>query len=492
MPMTDAQYLDWLQAPQSIRCVLVEATARVAGVETTRYLSTANYVTGSADTPANTAYRAVVGGSLSISEKLSIDGSAALSAGDIELNNADGALDAWLLDVWENRAVNIWMGDVGWPRADFRLIFSGTQAALGCRDRATLNLGLRDKLQRLNTPVSDTRLGGSTDNKDRVKPLCFGECHNVEPLLTDPALLKYQLHDGPIERIIEVRDNGVPVNYTGDLATGTFTLAAQPAGVITCSVQGDKFGGVYRNTISALVQRLVTGYGKAADRFAAGDLDAANLSAFEAANPQPVGLYLPERTNVLAACADLAASVGAQLLMSAAGQLRLIKLALTGLGTPTAVSAGLMAASSLRVADRPAVQAACKVGYCKNWTVQTNLQTGIPEQHKNLFAAEWLTTTASDATVASVYRLNTEPVQTDTLLLTAADAAAEAARRLALWQVQRTVYSYTGTPVLMLQTLGAGQTLSHSRFGLSAGVTGQVVGVTRDWLAGRVQLEVLA
>jgi hypothetical protein len=308
MALTDAQYLAWLQSGDAIRCVLVEATARVAGVETTRYLSTANYVTGALDAPAHTAYQAVVGGNLTITEKLSIDGSAALSAGDIELSNTGGALDAWLLDVWENRPVTIFMGDVRWPRADFRQLFAGTQAGLGCRDRATLNLGLRDKLQRLNTPVSDTRLGGSTDNKDRLIPLCFGECHNVEPLLIDPALLKYQVHGGAIERIIEVRDDGVPVNFTADLAAGTFTLTAQPAGVITCSVQGDKAGGVYRSTVGALVQRLATGYGKAADRFVAGDLDAANLAAFEAANPQPVGLYLLERTNVLAACADLAAS----------------------------------------------------------------------------------------------------------------------------------------------------------------------------------------
>lgn len=492
MALTDAQYVAWLQSPSAIRCVLVEADALAGGVETTRYLSSANYVTGGADTPPNLAYLAAIGGGVSITEKLSIDGSASLSFGDIEINNTGGALDAWLDDVWANRPVNVWCGDVRWPRADFRQIFAGTLAGIGSRDRNTLNLSLRDKLQRLNTPLSDAKLGGATENKDRIKPLCFGECHNIEPLLIDPALLTYQVHDGAIERLIEVRDNGVPVNVTEDLAAGTFTLSAQPAGLITCSVQGEKSGGVYRNTIGDLVERIVTGFGKPEDRFDSADLDADNLAAFKAAHPQPVGLYLLERTNVLQACADLAASVGAQLVMGRTGQLRLLKIDLPAGGAATAVTAAQMDAQTLHIADRPAVQAGVKIGYCKNWTVQSGLETGIPEQHKKLFALEWLTSTATDAAVAAAHRLSVEPAQIDTLLLIEADADAEAARRLALWSTQRTVYGYSGTPALMLGALGDAQTITHERYGLGAGVTGQIVGMTQDWLTCRTQIEVLA
>lgn len=490
--MTDAQYLLWLASPGAIRCVLLEASVRTNGMEAVRYLSSAHYTTGPLDAPANTHYQAVISGGATITEKLSIDGTASLSFGDIEIGNADGSRDDWLNDLWINRPVALWMGDVRWPRADFRPIFAGTLAGISSRDRSMLNLALRDKLQRLNTPLSDAKLGGATQNKDRIKPLCFGECHNVEPLLVDPATLTYQVHDGAIERIIEVRDNGVPVNYVGDLATGTFALTVQSSGLITCSVQGDKAGGVYRNTVASLVQRIITGYGKAADRFTGADLDAGNLAAFEAAHPQPVGIYLADRTNVLQACAVLAASVGAQAVMDSSGLLRLLKIAMPAVGVPTVVGAAQMAERSLHIADRPAVQASSKIGYCKNWTVQTSLLAGIPEEHKDLFAQEWLTSTASDSTVADDYRLAVEPVQADTLLLTALDAGAEAVRRLALWRTQRTVYGYTGTPALMLQALGGAQTLTHIRYGLGAGVAGQIVGITRDWLAGRVQLEVLA
>lgn len=490
--MTDTQYLAWLRSSGATRCILIEAAVRVAGVETTRYLSSSNYITGASDAPAHRAYESAIQGGVTITEKLSIDGSASLAWGDIELGNESGSRDSWLNDVWENRAITIWSGDARWPRADFRLIFSGVMAGISSRERGTLNIALRDKAQRLNTPLSENKLGGSTDNRDRLRPLCFGECHNVEPLLVSPALLQYQVHDGAIESVIEVRDNGVPVAFTANLAAGTFVLTSQPAGLITVSVQGDKFGGVYRNTVGSLIERIVTGYGKVGERFTAADLDTANFTAFEAAHPQTVGLYLPERTNTIQACADLAASVGAQPVPGNTGRLCLLKIALPAPGTATPAGPGEMIQRTLHATDRPAVVAAVKLGYCRNWTVQNALQSGIPEAHKALFAQEWLTKTASDSATAATYKLSAEPVQADTLLLAGLDASAEAARRLALWRVQRTVYAFTATPALMLQALGSPITLTSNRFGLSAGVPGQVVSISRDWTTCRTALEVLA
>jgi hypothetical protein len=281
------------------------------------------------------------------------------------------------------------------------------------------------------------------------------------------------------------------VAYVANLAAGTFTLSAQPAGVITCSVQGDKFGGVYRNTPGALVRHLITSYGKAADRFTTADIDETNITAFNAAQAQYVGVYFPERTNVLEACAALASSVGAQMVMNALGKVGLLKLALPAPGTSSSVDSSLMMEQSFSIADRPEIQGSIKVAYCKNWTVQTNLQTGIPEVHKNLFAQEWLTIAVDNAAVNTAHRLSAEAVQIETLLLTLANASAEASRRLALWSTQRTVYSYVGTPPLMLQQLGAPQSITYNRYGLSAGKSGQIVGIKRDWSAGRIELEVL-
>lgn len=483
--MTDQEFLAWLDSPAAIRVVLVEVGVLVGDVETTRLLADRPY-----STDAGVPYLPIVRGGISFDESLPLDGQPSLSTGSIEIDNASGERDSWLVDVWRNRGIEVFIGDVRWPRAAFRRIFAGTVHDIGARDASVLNLALRDKLQRLNTPASEATLGGTGVNKDALLPLLFGEVFNVSPLLADDAVHEYQVHAGPIERVIEVRDNGVPVATTPTLATGKFRLAKSPAGQITASIQGDK-AGTYRNTVGALVQRLATGYGTAEDRFTVADLDLAQLAAFEAGHPQPVGLSIPDRGNVLAVCQQLAASVGAQVAMSREGLLRLLKIALPAVGVPRVVTDADMAARSLRAASRTDVLAGVRLGYARNWTVQQSLETGIPAPHRELYEKDLLEVTANDAAVAARYRLHGEPERIDTLLLRAVDAQAEADRRLALWSIPRTVYTFTGFAALMLLELGQALTIIHGRYGMAAGVTGQVVGIKTDWSSRSVAVEVL-
>lgn len=488
--MTDADFQTWLKSSSAVRCVLIEVGVLSGGVETARYLSNKGYVTGAADTPANTGYQPIAEGGIKVSERISLDGAASLTYGDIELDNTDGVRDSWLNDVWANRSIKVYLGDMRWPRADFQQIFNGVVSDIDSRTRNRLNLKLRDKLQRLNTPVSETKLGGATENADRLIPLTLGECHNVEPLLADPATELYQVHGGAIEDIIEVRDEGVPVSVTKQVASGTFTLDQSAEGLITASVQGDK-PTAYSNTVADLVQRLATGYGHATERFTNDDIDAANFSAFATANPQPVGLYVGDRANVLECCTRLAGSVGAQPVMSRAGLLRLLKIELPPSGTPTVITAADMVERSLQISERLEVIAAVKLGYARNWTVQQNLQTGIPASHKDLYAQEWLTVTKSDSAVATTYKLHSEPEMQETCLLVAADADTEAQRRLDLRKVPRTIYRFEGFSQMLTLELGQAVTLTHERFGLAAGVDGMVVGLSPDWMAGRCTVEVL-
>lgn len=482
--MTEIEFIDWLKKGGRYT-LLVEVDTTVP-----RYLSTVAYTTLPTDSPANRVYSPVVSGGVAFTETLPLDGSATLSVGDIELNNDDGLLDSWLDDVWVNKPIRIYIGDVSWVRADFRLIFTGIVDNINSRAANRLNISLRDKLQRLNTPVSETLLGGTTPNKDRLIPLCFGEVHNVEPLLVDPATLKYKVHGSAIERLIEVRDNGVPVSINESLIDGTFTLVAQQAGTITCSVQGDK-PTTYSNRIADTITRLVTGYGKVSDRLTTADIDTAQFAAFNAAHPQPVGVYLNDRSNVIEVCQQLASSVGAQISMSREGLLRLLKITLPATGTPLVVTPSDYVAKSLEITERVDVKAAIKVGYCKNYTTQTGLNTGLPASHKDLFMQEYLSVTAKNQSVADTYKLNTEPVQTDTLLLTESDATAEANRLLTLWQQPRTVYKFVGYSHLLTVPLGQALTLVSPRFGLSEGKTGIVVGIQSDWVSRRVTIEVL-
>ena len=489
--MTDAQFLEWLKSPSAIRMVLIEAQVNVAGQEVTRYIASQPYVTGPAEVPANTEYLPLVTGGLAFTKQASLMGEAGLSGGDIELDNGDGALDGWLLDVWRNRVIKAWVGDPSWPRADFQLRFDGIVDDVGSSSSETINLVLRDKLQRLNTPITEVKLGGTTPNKDAILPIPFGECHNVTPMLTDPVTLEYGFL-GAVESSFEVRTNGKPIAVALNDQVGRFNLTTDPfSTTITVSVQGDRGGG-YAPRIAPLVQRIATAYGKDADRFSLADLDLPNLAAFDAAHPQPVGLYVADRINQAQAIQQLAASVGAQALMSRTGKLRLVQLALPAAGVPVPIGPEHMRERSLRPVQRLPATAAVKIGFDRNWTVQTGLTTSIPAEHADLYATQWLTETVVDEAVRARYRLSEDPVQIDTCLKTREDARAEAARRLALSKVPRTIYEFDGEPEMMMLELGQPVVLRNERFGLQDGVPGVVVLLSHFWLTGRVTVGVLA
>lgn len=495
---TQAQIEAWLRRDDRLPVLLAEVSVRVAGVETTRYLTDKIYITGATDVPANTAYLPVVAEPVKPSEKLSLDGfdgpsnggAASLTAGALMLDNKDGSLDGWMNDLWANRPVRVFVGDARWARADFYLIFDGIVADIDVSGREKLMLRIVDKLQRLNAPLSEAKLI-SGQNKDALVPQVLGECHNVEPLLVSEATHGYTVNPFQCERLIEVRDNGVPVSFTPQLANSQLNLNQSPAGQITVSVQGDKQGGIYVKDAANIVQRLATQFGKATERFTAADLDAVSLAAFSAANPQTLGLFVRDRMNVLEACRQVAASVGAQVVMTRDGRLRLVKVALPPTGVPRVITEADYEQFSLEPKARSTVRAGVKLGFCRNWTVQTNLQTGIPEAHKTLYGEEWLVATSTDGTVAADYRLHSDPEQEDTLLQARADAQAEANRRLALWKVPRYVFSMRCFAEFMTLQLGDAVTLYNLRHGLEHGKLGMVVGLEPDWIAGTVDVEVL-
>lgn len=486
--MTDLDFLAWLKQPSAKRVVLIEVAASVAGVEVKRYLSTQLYNTGPGDAPANQYYQPIVSTGISFAEQLTINLQASLSAGDIEINNTNGVRDAWLLDVWANREIKVFVGGERWPRADFRLIFNGVVADIAPKGRDTLALKIRDRMQLLNMPLSEITIGGSGTNKDALIPTCFGEVHNVTPLLVDPVTLEYAVHTSAIESIIEVRDNGLPI-AVDVLPSGHFKLRAAPAGVITVSVQGDK-ATAYINTAAQIIQRIVTGFGATATRFTNADIDLANFADFDTAHPQPMGVYFSDRINILAACQQIAASIGAQIAMSRTGQLQLYQISLPVMGV-TEIRPRHMMERSLVPKTRTDVIAGVKLGFCKCWTVQNNLQTALPAEHKNLYAQEWLTTSATDAATQTAYRLDTTIAQQNTMLLRRIDADAEAVRQLTMWKVPRTIYEFDGVPELLSLQRGQAVKLFNNRFGMQGGVSGVVISLAPSWINGHVKVGVI-
>lgn len=508
----------WLEDKYANRIVLVECTVYNVSEaeEQTVLFSNGGYLT--ADGVSH--FAPLVMGGVTVSEKLNREGNVTMSVGDIAISNADGRFDAYLGDnyIWVNRPIVVYYGDPSWTVSSltelrsgsvFKIVFNGIISDIGSSQNDVINIKLRDKLERLNTPVTEQKIGdygvwaGGQQNQDQVTPLVFGEVHNITPTLVDPSMLEYRFSTGVNERLIEVRDNGIPLEaITANTAAGTFKLGAPSAGTITCSVQGIKnsidlsTGSLltsYTNNIANLVALITTQYGaNSNNRLTASDLDLPELLTFASSNTQPVGLYLGDRDNVLSVCQQLVSSIGGQLFMTREGKLRIVRFgtALSGVANVSITPADILE-NTLQISERISVTASTKLGFCKNWTVQTGLLTAIPEQHKEMYAQEWYTITAEDTSVKNRYKLDAEPAQKNTLLLKEVDASAEASRVNNLFKTPRTVYRFSGTPRLMSLVLGQAVTLTHPRFNLSTGKAGQVVGLNINWAAKSIEVEVL-
>lgn len=482
MTISDAQYAAWLEDSTAQRVTLYRVNCLVNGQPVVRRLANGPF-TG----PAGAPYVAAIAKDLEISRSISIDGDAKLSAGDVEVWNVNGEFDSWFADVWANQRVEVYVGDVRWDESDFRLSFVGNLADIAYgTDRSTLVLKFRDALQRLNTPVLEAKMADGT-----LYPVALGEVPNMTPKY-DSVTGRYYYHCGPAEGLIEPRTDGKKrsPDVTDDPTNGRFAFnTAVGPGAVTCSAQGDKTGGIYRNRIAQLVQLLATQYGKESTRMTAADMDMENLTLFDAANQQPVGLPILDRTNVLAAQAQLASSKGAQVIPSMLGKLRLIQYAIPAAAT-LAIPRSMQVQDSLVPVARSTVAAAVQIRFCRNYTTQPNLQTSLPAEHKQMFATEWQTYTAVDTATQAAYSLYADPAPIDTCLLTLADAKAEAERRLAIVKVPRTTYRVELTPAGMLVELGEARNLFSDRFGLEAGRPGLVTSLATNFGTYAVTAEV--
>lgn len=522
----------WLEDGTVKRCILVELVGYsiIGSIDTTFYLSNIKYITED----GLTFFEPSIIKSPSVQESISTDGGISVSYGDFELRNTDASYDEWLDStkwVWSNRSVKVYYGDPSWTstsladmKTQFELVFDGIIEDIDSRNRDSINFKIRDKMERLNTPLSENKLGtygtwaGGQQNQDTIRPLVFGEPHNIEPLLVDPSTLTYMVSDGAVEDILEIRDNGVPIydnlgNYTGsivNLSGGLFTLKSPLAGVCTATVQGVKksFNSTfttlqsttYANTLAHVLAVIVTQYGSADTKLSISELDSANLTTFNNNNPSPIGLYVTDRVNVLEVCKQLVSSVGATLYFSRTGLLQVLQL-----GVPTAdpsvdITKNDIIYGTFGIAERTQLKSSIKLAYAKNWTVQSNLLTSITEAHKEMYSTEWNTVTSTNGTVKTLYKQFGEPPQVDTLLITkgadepsttAGTAAHEAKRLREYYDSVHTVYEFTGTSKLLSLKLGQPATLFYDRFDLAAGKSGQIVSLSPNWSDGTINVGIL-
>jgi len=119
------------------------------------------------------------------------------------------------------------------------------------------------------------------------------------------------------------------------------------------------------------------------------------------------------------------------------------------------------------------------------------LLTAIPQEHKDLYATEYLESRAVDPTVADNYDITTEPVLENSYLIDKTQADAVALKKLNLSKTQRKVFSVNCTARLLSVQVGDAVRVFSSRFGLQGGVYGKVIATKPNWLKGTIELGIL-
>jgi len=411
---------------------------------------------------------------------------------EARLINADGALDNINRDYsLEGRAVRILMGDPEAAFSTFGPVFAGVVESVTTElDLVTLKLS--DGIAKLDAPIATAAYAGSggleggTDLKGKPKPVCLGAVYNISPPLVDSASLIYQVHNGAIAAVDEVRDRGIVLTYTAGVPAagqysvnttlGTITLGSAPSGTITADVRGDaSLSGYLSTTADILLRALVVRAG-----LYSSEIDPASFSTLGSDSTAVVGVWVgANEVRTVADVADeLLAGIGAFGGFSRLGAFTVGRVSIPG-GTERVTldetDIYALAKEPLPAPVQPVVWRV-RVGYKKNYTVQEDLAAAVTAANRTFAAAAWRVSSTESSSIKSQKLLAKDYGPTESLYTVAADADTESSRLYALWANPRALYRVTTHVGAIPRDLGQVLRLEHSRFGLSAGLPARVIG----------------
>ena len=438
---------------------------------------------------------------------------------EVRLLNGDGGLDElkgnYSLD---GRRAQIWLGSPTWQRADFGLLFSGVVRSYNIGlDVAEFTLS--DGKSKLDRPVNQTvyagsgALEGGADLKGKSKPRAFGALSygNVAPPLVDSSKLIYQVNDGAISDVPVVYDRGIVLTQGADYTDaadlnasapsagqyrvykggGYFRLGSTPSGEITADVLGDASGSGYVAKTGEIVQRLLIDTVGLTNS----ELDPTSIAQINGDQPAPVGTWIPagDQRSVADVVDELLFGIGAFGGFNRQGAFTVGVIASPVGRTPLADFTATHILDLRREAMPAGVEPIAwraSVGYQRNFTVQTDLASGVTAARRTFAAEAQRVVKYDDSSIATRFLLAKEYGPIPGLFSASADADTEASRLFTLWSdTRRGIFTVTLKLTALTRDIGQVVTLQLSRQGLSVALPARVLEQTVR--GNRVELKVL-
>ncbi len=293
---------------------------RKDAAQTTAYLCDRPYATTDLDQPYMVRFAPIIGGEglprllRRLGDPFSGSGSTAFGSvtligaheevpyttvGGAYLINPDG--DRWAInpqgDIWAwaisvsgldqlilRRGANV-VAKLAAPRRFFkydsaRVLMRGVISRIGGDDRGNTRVEIVDlsgAFRQARIPVGNL-------------PLCFGDCRNITPKLVNAAESEYAVHDGQIQAVDQVFDDGVelsPSQFSVTPLTGRFKLNGfVPTGTLTCNVRGAVVEGQWLSSTQQIVAHLIARGGQSIEQ------------VYEDLPSSTIGLYLDESASL--------------------------------------------------------------------------------------------------------------------------------------------------------------------------------------------------
>jgi hypothetical protein len=427
---------------------------------------------------------------------------------------------------WNGRPVTILMGRVDFKLSEFEPLLEAEVNDVSW-DEDTITIKITEPAEVIRVDIQTNVYAGTGGDgdpkelKDQKKPLCFGICRQISPVLVDPARFIYQIHDGPVEEIINVYQGGLEYNVGGSegdfanlaaliawvdgppapsggtwatcQAEGYFALVAGETfgKAITVDIRGDAdvaLGG-FVSSLSDVCKRILL------QRTILTETDLVGFSKLGLDQPSNVGLYYQDGGDTVQdAIGSLLNPLLCYFLFNRQGDLTTGQIQFQG-ATQTLQEPLIKSISRLRTILPHAERT---VGYNKSWTVISDdggFLESAPEDNKLFLRQEHRKIKAER--IGSTNNLREELSVVNTLLSSIkgtieettieAEAEAEGERQIALADFPD-LFKVTIDKALLLINPGETVLLIHNRFGLSGGRVCIVVEVTENIKLGELSL----
>jgi hypothetical protein len=408
-----------------------------------------------------------------------------------------GGSGAFVIVIWDGAEIGTFANT---SDGTFDVVASTTSTVIRVEinDITSVNPGFDDVSVRL----IQTGPEGGENVEGKRKPLTFGLVSGVPPVLIDPALLIYHVHDLDenddfVCEIVSVYDRGVALSMLPPVAAyADLEAASLSAGEAIASQDGYfRIGGDLAGTIFATVHTYIDG----ADEPATGDVvravlarqgdlvEAIDHASFDVLSsiPQPahIGVHIGPGDAISAA--DLIGN----LMMGIGGWGGFNRQGRFAIGVFTA-PAGSPVAYFSRVGgdivdlDWERLPAGIwpppwrwRVAYQRNYTVFTDFSGAVPNAERVFYAEPYRLIEAANSDILADHISAKDPPPVEAYYTDLGRASDEADRLLALYSSGYKLYRFTVSRRALTLKIGDEINVTWPRFGLDAGKNLRIVSI---------------